>query len=80
MPAASGYAALSGTAWVYDRILTVPEHRRRGLGAALMAAMGALKPSLAAVDVLTATPVGRELYRRLGWREVCPWTTARFVG
>ena len=45
-----------------------------------MTRLGTLKPSPAAVDVLTATPAGRALYRPMGWREVCGWTTASFVG
>lgn len=77
---ASGYAAAAGDVFVYDRILTVPEHRRRGLGSALMSALGQTKRSNAAVDVLTATKAGEALYHSLGWRTLTPWTAAFCAG
>lgn len=77
--AASGYAAASGGAFVYDRILTVPAHRRRGLGSALMTRLGRAKAS-GTVDVLAATAAGRALYESLGWRAISGWTAASLAG
>lgn len=76
LPAASGYAAETAGAFVYDRIVTAPAHRRRGLGGALMAVLGASRRSASSVDILTATVAGRALYERLGWRVYAPWATA----
>lgn len=39
--AASGHAVEYGGVFVFDRIVTEPAHRRRGLGRAIMAALGA---------------------------------------
>jgi hypothetical protein len=38
--AAGGYAAETDGAFVYDRIVTSPQHRRRGLASAIMTALG----------------------------------------
>ena len=77
--AASGHVAQARGAFVYDRILTAPDHRRRGLGAAMMARLATFRTGDAR-EVLTATPAGRALYLTLGWREVCAWSTAVFAG
>ena len=73
--AASGYAAELDDIFVYDRIVVEAPHRRRGLGRALMMALGAhCAPT--SRQVLTATPMGAALYATLGWRVYAPYTTA----
>lgn len=74
--AASGYAVEYAGVFVYDRIVTEAAHRRRGLGRAVMAALGAARRSAASRPVLVATPEGRALYAELGWTLHSPWTTA----
>ncbi|GAA0670726.1 GNAT superfamily N-acetyltransferase [Sphingomonas insulae] len=74
--AASGYAAERDGIFAYDRIVTTEPHRRRGLGSALMAALGATRTDDRAQQILTATTMGVALYRSLGWRVYCPYTTA----
>ncbi|MGP7794614.1 GNAT family N-acetyltransferase [Sphingomonas sp. CLY1604] len=73
--AASGYAAALDGIFVYDRIVTDEAHRRRGLGRALMATLGARRPAHAR-QVLTATAMGEALYATLGWRRYTAYTTA----
>jgi len=53
--AASGYAAETTKAFVYDRIETAPAHRRLGLGRAVMAALGVYRKSNAVPQLLVAT-------------------------
>lgn len=74
--AASGYAAETADVFIYDRIETAQDHRRRGLGIALMAALGAAKRSVASQQLLVATEDGRKLYERLGWAVLAPFSTA----
>lgn len=74
--AASGYAAQTDVAFVYDRIVTAPEHRRRGLGGAVMAALRATRTRPETIELLVATDEGRHLYQRLGWRVLSPYATA----
>ncbi|MCP3735721.1 GNAT family N-acetyltransferase [Sphingomonas sp. RP10(2022)] len=73
--AASGYAAQLDGIFVYDRIVVQEAHRRRGLGRALMAALGAARDP-ATREILTATAMGAALYGSLGWRVYAPYTTA----
>jgi GNAT superfamily N-acetyltransferase len=73
--AASGYAAEYAGVFVFDRIVTEPAHRRRGLGRALMAALGAAQRSSTARRVLVATEEGRALYASLGWVVHSPYST-----
>ncbi len=75
--AASGTAGLVGDACVFDRIVTDDNHRRRGLGSAVMAALtrGAAEAS-ASRGVLIATPDGRALYGAIGWRVETEITSA----
>lgn len=74
--AASGRAGLAGGVCVFDQIFTDADHRRRGLGRAVM---GALSAGALALDcptgVLIATEDGRALYASLGWRELTPVTS-----
>lgn len=74
--AASGYAAATDGAFVYDRIVTHPEHQRRGLGSVVMAALAAERRSTASVPVLVATDQGRALYLALGWQVHAPYASA----
>lgn len=73
--AASGYAAAALGVFAYDRIVTAPDHRRRGLGRVVMSLLGARAP-LAATHMLVATDMGRSLYETLGWRVVAPYASA----
>ncbi|HVJ36880.1 MAG TPA: GNAT family N-acetyltransferase [Stenotrophomonas sp.] len=74
--AANGCAAETPDAFVYDRIETAPDHRRRGLGLAVMAALGTARRSQAAPQLLVATEEGRALYARLGWTLLTPVAAA----
>ena len=74
--AASGHAAELGGVFVFDRIVTEEAHRRRGLGAALIGALLLARRSRASRPILAATPAGRALYQRLGWRDYCFYSTA----
>lgn len=75
--AASGYGAETADAFVYDRIETDPEHRRRGLARAVMAALGTCRRSSSARQLLVATPEGEKLYSQLGWVSLSPYSTAQ---
>lgn len=74
--AARGYAGAAPGGFVYDRIATHPEHRRRGLGRALMARLAAEKRDAAVPDLLVATELGKCLYESLGWRALSSYSTA----
>jgi GNAT superfamily N-acetyltransferase len=74
--AASGHAAEAAGVFIYDRIETEPEHRRRGLGNAVMKALSTERSSSDAPQLLVATEIGRELYTTLGWRVLSPYATA----
>lgn len=53
-----------------QHVMTLPEARRRGIGAAIVAqALQEASMRGYRLAVLTATPVGYDLYRRLGFRE-----------
>ena len=78
--AASGHAAEHGGAFVFDRIAVDPAHRRRGLGRALMAALGAEQRSPQATRVLVASDDGRALYGTLGWTVRCAYSTIVIPG
>lgn len=74
--AASGCAAETADAFIYDRIVTAEDHRRKGLGATVMAALGAARKSVANPQLLVATEDGRGLYASLGWAVFAPFATA----
>ncbi|MBA2934174.1 GNAT family N-acetyltransferase [Sphingomonas sp. CGMCC 1.13654] len=78
--AASGYAAETDDAFVYDRIVTMPEHRRKGLGTMLMAVLGHAKRCPETPELLVATDDGRALYTRLGWQTLSSYSTASIPG
>lgn len=79
--AASGKIALADGHATFDQIVTDEQHRRRGLGLAVMNAL-----STAAIErgvtegVLVATPIGRKLYTALGWSLHTHFTTAVIPG
>jgi GNAT superfamily N-acetyltransferase len=75
--AASGRMTLVDDAAVFDRIETHLEHRRRGLGRAVMQALaGQAVAAGAGQGLLVATPDGQALYEILGWRVLSPYVTA----
>ncbi|GGA48571.1 hypothetical protein GCM10011395_18640 [Sphingomonas psychrolutea] len=74
--AASGYAAEINGVFCYDRIVTSADHRRRGLGTAVMALLGAQRALDTSRHALVATDQGRALYETLGWRMLAPYATA----
>lgn len=65
---AHGTIGLTGPDAVADKILTLPPHRRRGLGSTVMGALaeGALAAG-AERGILIASEEGRHLYAKLGW-------------
>jgi predicted GNAT family acetyltransferase len=69
--AACGQVGLAGTDAVADRIETMPEHRRRGLGSAVMSALTAeaLRQG-ARTGLLIASADGQHLYSALGWERL----------
>jgi GNAT superfamily N-acetyltransferase len=73
--AASGYATEHDGVFILDRILTHPDHRRRGLGRALVTALGSTQRSSVSRRVLVATEDGYALYSTLGWRVLSPYST-----
>lgn len=66
--AAGGWVAVASGMAVFDRIVTEPEHRRRGLGRVVMHRLGIAAGARS--SVLLASAAGRGLYGSLGWREV----------
>lgn len=74
--AASGCAAETADVFIYDRIETAPHHRRKGLGVAVMSALGAARTSPASQQLLAATQDGRNLYASMGWTVLAPVATA----
>lgn len=75
--AATGRIGLVGDVAIYDRIRVQDAHQRRGLGGALMAALGDVANRAGVTRwLLVATPQGRALYETLGWAVHAPYTTA----
>lgn len=74
--AASGCAAETADVFIYDRIETAQDHRRKGLGVAVMTALAAARRSPASPQLLVATEDGRNLYANLGWTVLAPFATA----
>jgi ribosomal protein S18 acetylase RimI-like enzyme len=69
-PVATCYLHRTGSVAAVHYVVTIPSHRRRGIGAAVTHA--ALRHARAAgcrFAVLTASPDGLGVYRRLGFRE-----------
>lgn len=75
--AASGRIVLHAGCAVFDRIETHEAHRGKGLGKAMMAALGAIAEHAGANErLLVATEGGRRLYTQLGWLVLTPYSTA----
>jgi GNAT superfamily N-acetyltransferase len=74
--AASGFAAETPDAFVYDRIVTAPAHRRKGLGRAVMTTLRETRRNPDLPGLLVATEDGRALYRTLGWQTLSLYSTA----
>lgn len=69
--AASGRVAVVDSDAVPHRVLTTPEHRRRGLGSAVMGVLAREAVAAGATEgLLFATEDGLHLYRKLGWDTV----------
>lgn len=80
MLAAIGYAAETRNVFIYDRIVTEPDHRRKGLGHALMQTLHDARRNANNMELLVATEDGRALYSTLGWETISPYSTASIVG
>jgi len=79
--AAQGHVAFDERFAIYDRIGTDADHRRRGLGVAVMHALQRVAHAHGRhAGALVATPMGRALYESLGWRVHAPWATAVIPG
>ena len=80
-PAARGRLIPRGRWASFDQIETEEGHRRRGLGGAVMQALGreALRRGVEQ-GILVATPAGRALYTRLGWKVLSDYTSAFIPG
>ncbi|MES2127840.1 MAG: GNAT family N-acetyltransferase [Pseudomonadota bacterium] len=75
--AALGRLVVNGGTAVFDRIETHEDHRRKGLGRALMGALDILALQAGANErLLVATEAGRALYASLGWSQLAPYSTA----
>lgn len=77
--AASGTASEAAGVFIYDQIITSPEHRRKGLGRAVMAALRDAKADPDTIELLVATDEGRALYASLGWTVLSPFATAEIA-
>ena len=79
--AARGRLAMVGDNAIFDRIRTADDHRRRGLGRAVMAALHAhARARGAARGLLSATRDGHALYLTMGWRVQAPYSGAVIEG
>ncbi|GAA0534247.1 hypothetical protein GCM10008941_12150 [Rhizomicrobium palustre] len=77
--AASGYAVEIQGVFIYDRIGTELEHRRKGLGRALMQTLHQARQHRSGLELLVATEDGRALYESLGWKTISPYSTASII-
>ncbi|WP_307867901.1 GNAT family N-acetyltransferase [Umezawaea beigongshangensis] len=76
--AAHGTTAVTGADAVVHDVATVPAHRRRGLAAAVMAALArCARERGATTGLLVASADGRHLYSALGWTERAAVVIAR---
>ena len=76
--AARGRIAVIGADAVADRIQTEPDHRRRGLGGAVMSLLvSAAREAGADHGLLVASEMGEPLYTGLGWRARARLVSAR---
>lgn len=73
--AARGQIGLTGSACVFDQIVTEEAHQRLGLGTAVMGTLSnAAVGNGATTGILGASPQGRALYETLGWKVLAPLT------
>jgi len=77
--AASGYGAETDGVFVYDRIVTETEHRRKGLGHVLMRTLHEARRNPHSLELLVATDDGRALYETLGWGKLASYASASIV-
>ncbi|PTR07597.1 acetyltransferase (GNAT) family protein [Novosphingobium sp. GV055] len=77
--AASGYGTETDGVFVYDRIVTEAEHRRKGLGHVLMQTLHEARSDPHSVELLVATDDGRALYETLGWGKIASYASASIV-
>jgi GNAT superfamily N-acetyltransferase len=73
---ASGYGAETDGVFVYDRIVTEVEHRRKGLGHVLIQTLHEARRDLDSFELLVATDDGRALYETLGWGKIASYASA----
>lgn len=74
---AGGRIALVEDIAVFDQIWTHEDHRRQGLGGAIMRSLEDAAANRGAVrGMLVATDAGCALYLTLGWQIHAPYTTA----
>lgn len=75
--AAIGRIAFVNDHAIYDRIVTHPDHRRKGLATIVMKLLEEIAASRnISKGILVATAEGRALYQKLGWQLYAPYTTA----
>ncbi|MCM8731946.1 GNAT family N-acetyltransferase [Hephaestia sp. GCM10023244] len=73
---ATGHVVVIDRAAIYDRIATHEDHRRLGIGRALVAALDhAAVARGARRGLLVATEPGRALYTALGWKPLAQYTS-----
>ncbi|MBO0983546.1 GNAT family N-acetyltransferase [Rathayibacter sp. SD072] len=79
--AARGQAAVHEGDVVFDRIETLPDFRRQGLGRLIMTGLtGWAAETGATTGLLMASVSGQRLYDSLGWSQVAPIVTYRGQG
>jgi GNAT superfamily N-acetyltransferase len=76
--AASAQLAVVDDCAVPDKVETLADHRRRGLGGAMMTVLADAAGDLGAHrGLLMASTEGRTLYTSLGWETLCPVVIGR---
>lgn len=79
--AAIGRVAVVDAYAIYDRIETLPQHRRLGLASHVMLELEAIAAKQGGTKgVLVATAEGKNLYEKLGWETYSDYTTAVIPG
>lgn len=75
-PVATVYVFLAAGVAAVHFVVTLPELRRRGIGTAMTgAALGEARAAGYRIAVLTASPDGEGIYRRLGFQRCCVVST-----
>ncbi len=78
---AIGRVVVVGAYVIYDRIETMPEHRRKGLATLVMLELETIALAQGGTKgVLVATAEGKKLYEALGWETYTEYTTAVIRG